>query len=146
MRVDAQLNWIDGERFVVSASSGHAIVVDSDRQRNTAAGPMEMVLMALCACTATDVVSILRKKREPFSNLEVRAEAQRAEQPPTVYTSIKLIFTVTGQVSRKAVEDAVRLSEEKYCSVSAMLKSTARITTEVHVHEHASMERESAKK
>lgn len=131
--VDAKLNWIDGERFVVSASSGHAMVVDSDRERNTAAGPMELVLMGLCACTATDVVSILRKKREPFSGLEVRAEAERAQQPPTVYTSIKLIFTVSGPASRKAVEDAVRLSEEKYCSVAAMLKSTARITTEIHL-------------
>ncbi|HLJ25400.1 MAG TPA: OsmC family protein [Candidatus Angelobacter sp.] len=128
---EAKLNWIDGERFVVSASSGHAIIVDADRQRNTAAGPMEMVLMGLCACTATDVVSILRKKREPFTALEVRAEAERASEPPTVYTRIKLIYTISGQVSRKAAEDAVRLSEEKYCSVSAMLKSTAKITTEI---------------
>jgi putative redox protein len=132
--VEAKLNWSDGERFVANASSGHAIVIDSDRQRNTAAGPMELVLMGLCACTATDVVSILRKKRESFTGLEVRAEAERAQQPPTVYTSIKLIYTVTGQASRKAVEDAVRLSEEKYCSVSAMLKCTARITTEIQVH------------
>jgi putative redox protein len=131
--VEAKLNWVDGERFVVSASSGHAIVVDSDRARNTAAGPMEMVLMGLCACTASDVVSILRKKREAVTALEVRAEAERAQHPPTVYTAIKLIYTVAGPVTRKAVEDAVRLSEEKYCSVSAMLKSTARITTEVHL-------------
>ena len=129
--VEAKLNWVDGERFMVSASSGHAIVVDSDRERNTAAGPMELVLMGLCACTATDVVSILRKKREPFTGLEVRAEAERAQHPPTVYTSIKLIYTVSGPVTRKAFEDAVRLSEEKYCGVTAMLKSTARITTEV---------------
>jgi putative redox protein len=144
--VEAHLNWIDGERFVVRASSGHAMVVDSDRQRNTAAGPMELVLMGLCACTATDVVSILHKKREPFSGVEVRAEAERAQQPPTVYTSIKLIFTVTGQVSRKAVEDAVRLSEEKYCSVAAMLKSTARISTEVHLKAQVSPGEELARK
>jgi putative redox protein len=142
--VEAKLKWVDGERFVVSASSGHAIVVDSDRERNTAAGPMELVLTGLCACTATDVVSILRKKREPFTALEVRAEAERAATPPTVYTAIKLIYAVSGQVSLKAVEDAVRLSEEKYCSVSAMLKSTVRITTEVRVI--AAMEREPAKK
>jgi len=146
MIVDAKLNWVDGERFVVSASSGHAIVVDSDRKRNTAPGPMELVLMGLCACTATDVVSILRKKRQPFSALEVRAEAERAQQPPTVYTSIKLIFTVTGPASRNAVEDAVRLSEEKYCSVSAMLKSTARITTEIHLVAKAHAGEELAKK
>jgi putative redox protein len=131
--VEAQATWTDGERFVANASSGHAIVIDSDRQRNTAAGPMEMVLMGLCACTATDVVSILRKKREPFVGVNVRAEAERATEAPTVYTSIKLIYTVSGQVSRKSVEDAVRLSEEKYCGVSAMLKCTAKIMTEVHV-------------
>ncbi len=142
--VEAKLNWVDGERFVVSASSGHAIVVDSDRARNTAAGPMELVLMGLCACTATDVVSILRKKREPFTGLEVRAEAERATTPPTVYSAIKLIYAVSGQVSIKAVEDAVRLSEEKYCGVAAMLKSTARITWEVRVI--AAGEREPAKK
>jgi putative redox protein len=133
MNVEAQVTWTDGERFVANASSGHAIVIDSDRQRNTAAGPMEMVLMGLCACTATDVVSILRKKRETFVGVHVKAEAVRATEPPTVYTSIKLIYTVSGQVSRKAVEDAVRLSEEKYCSVSAMLKCTAKIVTEVHL-------------
>jgi putative redox protein len=131
--VEAKLNWVDGERFVASASSGHALVIDSDRERNTAPGPMELVLLGLCSCTATDVVSILRKKREPFTGLEVRAEAERAEKPPTVYTAIKLIYTVTGQVSRKAVDDAVRLSEEKYCGVAAMLKCTARITTEIHL-------------
>lgn len=129
--VEAKLQWTDGERFVVAASSGHAIVVDADRQRNTAPGPMELVLMGLCSCTATDVVTILRKKREPMEGLEVRAEAERATEPPTVYTSIKLIYTVYGPVSHKAMEDAVRLSEEKYCGVAAMLKSTAAITAEI---------------
>ena len=131
--VEAKLNWIDGERFVAQASSGHAMVIDSDRERNTATGPMELVLLGLCGCTATDVVSILRKKREPFAGVEVRAEAERAKEAPTVYTAIKLIYTVSGVVSRKAVEDAVRLSEQKYCGVSAMLKCTAKISTEVHV-------------
>src|SRR5690348_17922382 len=97
MNVEAQVTWTDGERFVANASSGHGIVIDSDRERNTAAGPMEMVLMGLCACTATDVVSILRKKREPFVGVHVKAEAVRAEEPPTVYTSIKLIYTVSGK-------------------------------------------------
>ena len=131
--VEAQVTWTDGERFVGSASSGHALVIDADRQRNTAVGPMELVLLGLCSCTATDVVSILRKKREPFLGVHVRAEAERAKEPPTVYTSIKLIFTVSGQVSRKAAEDAVRLSEEKYCGVSAMLRPTVQITSEVRL-------------
>lgn len=136
--VEATLNWLEGERFVVSASSGHALVVDSDRKRNTAPGPMELVLMGLCACTATDVVSILKKKREPLATLSVHAEAERAAEPPTVYKKIKLVYTVSGKVARKSVEDAVRLSEQKYCSVSAMLKSTATITTEVRMTEAAS--------
>jgi putative redox protein len=133
MLVEAQATWADGERFVANASSGHAMIVDSDRKRNTASGPMELVLIGLCACTATDVVAILRKKRETFTGINVRAEAERATEAPTVYTSIKLIYTVTGKVTRKAAEDAVRLSEEKYCGVSAMLKKTARITTELHL-------------
>lgn len=89
---------------------------------------MELVLIGLCGCTASDVVSILRKKRELFTSLEVRAEADRAPEPPTVYTDIKLIYRVGGAVSKKAMEDAVRLSKEKYCSVSAMLQKTAKVT------------------
>ena len=89
---------------------------------------MELVLLALCGCTASDVVGILRKKREPFTGLEVRAAAERADGHPAVYASIHLTYSVRGQVSRKAMEDAVRLSKEKYCSVSAMLEKTAKIT------------------
>jgi len=131
--VTASAQWTDGERFVGIAGSKHALVIDSDRERNTAAGPMEIVLIGLCACTATDVVSILRKKREPFTSLEVRAEAERAKQPPTVYESIRLVYRVGGGVSRKALEDAVHLSKEKYCSVSAMLQKTATISFEIEL-------------
>jgi len=132
-QVTASARWTDGERFTGMASSGHALVIDADRQRNTASGPMELVLIGLCACTATDVVSILRKKREPFTGVEVRAEAERASEPPTVYTKIKLVYKISGEVSRKAAEDAVRLSKEKYCSVSAMLQKTAQITSEIEM-------------
>lgn len=131
--IEAKLRWVDGERFIVGASSGHAIVVDAESK--TAPSPMELVLMGLCACTATDVVSILRKKREPFTAVSVDAQAEKANEPPRVYTQIKLVYTVSGQVARKAVEDAVRLSEEKYCSVSAMLKKTADITTEIVIQQ-----------
>ena len=129
--VEAKAIRIGVEQFAVTATSGHAIVVDADRERNSAPSPMELVLMGLCACTATDVDIILRKKREPFTSLEVRAEAERAKESPQVYTSIKLVFTVGGKVSKKAVQDAVRLSDEKYCSVSAMLQKTAKITAEI---------------
>ena len=131
--VEAKATWIDQQRFTAQASSGHAIVVDGVKK--TANSPVELVLIGLCGCAGYDVASILRKKREPFTKLEVRAEAERAPEPPMVYTAIKLIYTVTGKVSRKALEDAVRLSEEKYCSVSAMLRKTAKITTEIEIHE-----------
>jgi putative redox protein len=94
---------------------------------------MELVLIALCGCTAYDVVSILHKKREPFTELSVSAEAEKAPTPPRVYTEIKLFYRVSGKVSRKAVEDAVRLSEEKYCSVAAMLSKTAKIAYEIEL-------------
>ncbi len=128
--VEATARWTDQERFLGIASSGHAIVIDAAKDK-TANSPMELVLIGLCGCTAYDVVSVLRKKREPFTSVEVHAEAQRAPDPPSVYTEIKLIYRVAGTVSRKAVEDAVQLSKNKYCSVSAMLQKTAKITVEI---------------
>ncbi|HXX00313.1 MAG TPA: OsmC family protein [Candidatus Acidoferrales bacterium] len=128
----AKVIWTDNERYVGEADSRHAIVMDTAAQK-TASTPMELVLIALCGCTASDVVGILRKKREPFTHLEVRAEGERAKGYPAVYTEIKLVYRIGGKVSRKAVEDAVRLSEEKYCSVSAMLQKTAKITFEIEI-------------
>jgi putative redox protein len=125
--IEAVLNWTDNDRFVGQASSRHAIVLDAGKEK-TANSPMEIVLLALCGCTASDVVGILRKKREPFTDLEVRAKGERADAYPAVYTAIHLTYIVHGQVSKKSMEDAVRLSKEKYCSVSAMLEKTAKIT------------------
>ncbi|MFZ0298677.1 MAG: OsmC family protein [Candidatus Sulfotelmatobacter sp.] len=125
----AKTTWIEKQRFTGVADSGHAIVVDGDKAAGNS--PMELILIGLCGCTGYDVVSILQKKREPFTSLEVRAQAERAAEPPSVYTEIKLTYRVGGTVSHKGVEDAVRLSKEKYCSVSAMLEKTAKITTEI---------------
>jgi putative redox protein len=125
----AKTTWIEKQRFEGVADSGHSIVVDGDKAAGNS--PMELVLIGLCGCTGYDVVSILQKKREPLASLEVRAQAERAADPPSVYTEIKLVYRVGGKVSRKAVEDAVRLSKEKYCSVSAMLAKTAKITAEI---------------
>ena len=126
---EAKTTWIEKQRFDGIASSGHSIVVDGDKTSGNS--PMELVLIGLCGCTGYDVVSILQKKREPLTTLEVRAQAERAVDPPSVYTEIKLTYRIGGKVSRKAVEDAVRLSKEKYCSVSAMLGKTAKITTAI---------------
>ena len=126
--LEATAIWSDGDRFVGSATSRHAIVTDAAADKS-APSPMELVLIGLCGCTASDVLSILRKKRQPFTALEVRAQAERAPDPPQVFTSIRLTYRVKGTVEHKAMADAVRLSQEKYCSVSAMLQKTARITT-----------------
>ena len=123
---EAKALWTHAQQFVGDASSGHAVVMDGDKK--SAASPMELVLIALCGCTGYDVVSILGKKREPFTSVEVRARAERATDPPSVFTEIHLVYRVGGKVSHKAVEDAVRLSEEKYCSVAGMLGKTAKIT------------------
>jgi putative redox protein len=128
--VEASALWTDRERFVGQASSGHALVVDAGAEKS-AASPVELVLIGLCGCTASDVVGILRKKREPFTTLEVRAVAERSEEFPKVFTHIRLIYRVGGNVTHKAMEDAVRLSEEKYCSVSAMLEKSAKIELEI---------------
>jgi putative redox protein len=126
----ASAAWTDHDRFLATATSGHALVLDAGEVKS-AASPMELVLIGLCGCTASDVVTILRKKREPFTSLEVRAEAERAAAPPKIFTRIHLVYRIGGQVSKKAAEDAVRLSKEKYCSVSAMLQQSAKITAEI---------------
>lgn len=130
---EAKVTWVEEQRFIGESNSSHSIVVDGDKK--TGNTPMELVLIGLCGCTGYDVASILNKKREPFTSLMVRAEAERAAEPPTVYVAIKLVYRVRGKVSRKAVEDAVRLSKEKYCSVSAMLEKTANITSEIEYEE-----------
>ncbi len=132
--IEAKTIWTDQDRFVGEASSGHALVIDTG-QVKTASTPIELVLMALCGCTASDVVGILRKKREPFTGLEVAAKAERAEEHPKVFTQIKLIYRVRGKVAHKSMEDAVRLSKEKYCSVSAILEKTAKIEFEIEYSE-----------
>jgi putative redox protein len=132
--ISARVLWTDNERYIGDSTSRHAIAMDTAKEK-TANSPMELVLIALCGCTASDVVGILRKKREPFTGLEVSAEGERAPGYPAVYTEIKLKYRVNGKVSHKAMEDAVRLSKEKYCSVSAMLEKTAKIRVEIEYSE-----------
>ena len=124
----AEVKWIQGEQFVATSPSGHGLVVDSDRQSNKAPGPMELVLMALGACTATDVVIVLRKKRQNLEALEVVCSGERASEPPTVWTKIEILYRLRGKLDEAAVKHAIELSEEKYCSVSAMLKKTVKVT------------------
>jgi putative redox protein len=124
----ASVKWIGEEKFVAASPSGHAIVVDSDRQTNSAPGPMELVLMALGACTATDIVIVMKKKRQKLEMLEVICSGERATEPPTVWTKLEILYRLRGELDDAAVKHAIELSEEKYCSVAAMLKKTAKIS------------------
>lgn len=124
----ASVRWIGEEKFVSVSPSGHAIAIDSDRVSNTAPGPMDLVLMALGACTATDIVSILKKKRQKLESLEVICSGERAADPPRVWTKVEVLYRLRGKLDESAVKRAIELSETKYCSVSAMLQKTATLT------------------
>ncbi len=124
----AQVRWVIHEQFLALTPSGHAVPLDSDRQSNTAPGPMELLLVALGACTATDVVAILAKKRQKLEGLEVIVSGERAAEPPAVWIRLEIVYKLRGQLDEKAVRDAIELSENKYCSVAAMLRKTAHVS------------------
>ncbi len=124
----ATVKWIGEQKFLGINPSGHSVALDSDRESNKAPGPMELLLVALGACTATDVVIILEKKRQKLDALEVIASGERAADPPTVWTKLELLYRLRGRLDEAAVKHAIELSEEKYCSVAAMLKKTATLT------------------
>jgi putative redox protein len=127
----AHSEWKQGKIFEGIAENGNTVQFDADPAHAHGPSPMEAVLMALCGCTSVDVVSILEKKRQPLTGLRVTAVATQAETAPRVFTHIKLTYAVRGQLSRKAVEDAVSLSKDKYCSVSKMLEKAAKIEYEI---------------
>ncbi len=123
----SSVTWKSETTFDGLSESNHKIPLDGDAAHALGASPMEVVLMGLCGCTAIDVVNILRKKREPFTGLTVSATAEQASNPPKVFTHVKLTYRVSGAVSHKAMEDAVHLSETKYCSVVGMISKTATV-------------------
>jgi putative redox protein len=111
--------------------------MDSDRDSNRGPGPMELLLVALGACSATDVVGILKKKRQSLTGLAVELAGERAPEPPRVWTKIKIHFRVTGKgIDPRAVAHAIDLSRSKYCSVAATLAKTAQIDWTHAIEEH----------
>jgi putative redox protein len=122
----ATITWKGEQRFAAMGKSGHEVVFDSESK--TAVGPMEMVLMALGACTATDIVLILGKKRQNLEALEVVCSGERSADPPRVWVKLDVLFRVRGKVEEAAMQRAMELTREKYCSVAAMLKKTAEMT------------------
>ena len=125
---EARVRWVEEERFLAATPSGHLVPFDADRETNLAPGPMEMLLAALGSCTATDVVTILKKIRQPLAGLEVIVRGERATTPPAVWTKLEIHYRVLGRgLEEKAVRDAIELSESKYCSVAAMLRQAASV-------------------
>ena len=128
----ARIKWVDDAMFVAESGSGHAVVIDGPPDgggRNMGVRPMELLLMGTGACSAYDVLLILRKGRHAVSDCVCEVSAERAEGVPAVFTKIHLQFTVTGAGLReRTVQRAVELSAEKYCSASIMLGKTAEIT------------------
>jgi len=141
----ARIKWNEGVSFVAETGSGHAIVVDGAPDaggRNLGPRPMELVLAGTAACTAFDVVWILKKARHPIIDCVVEAEAERAPQDPKVFTRIHFVYRVSGPNLKPAqVERAVKLSKEKYCSATLMLAKTATITFEIVLDQDASGQR-----
>ena len=136
---ETKATWTGGLRFVYTSASGHALVSDAPTTvggGGTATTPMELLLLGLIGCTGVDVASILQGMREHFTGLEVTATAERAEEHPRVYKRIHLTYIVTGDVNEKKLKRAIRLSETKYCSASAMLAKTAEITSDFEIRGH----------
>src|SRR5262249_4009664 len=124
----ATIQWIGAQKFVAFGPSGHAVPIDADRSTNTAPGPMELLLLALGACTGTDVVTILEKKRQKLQSLAIICSGARAPAPPRVRHNPASLSRPRGDLDKAAVEHAIQLSEQKYCSVSATLQKTASLT------------------
>jgi putative redox protein len=133
----ARVRWAEQASFVVESGSGHAVVIDGAPEaggRNVGMRPMEMLLGGAAACTAFDVVFILKRARQPIADCVVDAEAERAPVEPKVFKRIHLKYAVAGRgLDPHQVERAVRLSKEKYCSATIMLAPTVEITYEVRV-------------
>src|SRR6478752_7440062 len=133
----ARVKWVEQVSFVAETGSGHAVVVDGAPEaggRNLGMRPMELVLAGAAACTAFDVVWILKKARQPVSDCVVEAAAERAPAEPKVFTRIHLSYAVAGRgLDSRQVERAVSLSKEKYCSATIMLAHSVEITYDVRI-------------
>jgi len=135
----ARIKLVDGMTFIAESETGHGVVVDAAPDiggRNLGARPMELVLMGTGACTAIDVVLILRKARQPVTDCVVEMSADRAAEDPKVFTRIHMHYVVTGKgLSQAQVERAIRLSKDKYCSATKMLEGTVDVTFDHEVRE-----------
>ncbi len=139
MTANTVLRWLpDGKRFVSTDSSGHSVTM-STPDENFGMKPSELILSALAGCTSVDVVEILAKKKTPLSHLEVVVNGEQDSDPPWAFRKIHLLFRLKGSgLTEKNVQQAIELSEEKYCSVAASLRGVVEITTSFEILEDQS--------
>lgn len=133
---NANITWVQDMQFVAASDTGHAIVMDSAPEvggHDSAARPMEVLLMGLLGCTAMDVISILKKKRQPLQGFKIFASGERAAEHPKKYTKIHLEYVAYGDVDLKALERAVELSETTYCGAIATVRGVAEVTSSCRV-------------
>ncbi len=136
--VKALVRFVSDDLFLGVTPSGHAMALDTDSQRSTAPSPVELLLVALGSCTATDVASILTKKRQQVTSYIVEVSGQRRDEYPRKYTSMKVHHIFTGRaISPRAVAHAIELSETKYCSVAATLRPTVEIQSSFEIIEES---------
>lgn len=132
----AVVSYAGDDLFVAVTPSGHAQVLDTNGERRSAASPLELLLIALGGCTAVDVVSILKKKRERVTDYRVEVRGLRRDEHPRAYTRLEVRHVVRGRgLSEKAVAQAIELSETKYCSVAATLRPAAEIVSTYEIVE-----------
>jgi len=128
-----RVKWVDGLRFVATDSAGHSIVLDSTKTgggEGSGFTPLQSLLAALGACTGIDIVDILRKERQQIDDVDVIVSGQRVKEPPQVYSEIHIEYRIKGRdVNEKALQRTIGLSEEKYCSVGAMLRAKAKVSS-----------------
>lgn len=126
MTVKALLKWTDGLQFVARAGQGPAVILDSS-DGASGASPMQLVLMGVAGCTAIDIIVIMKKKRIQLSNFEVIIAGEQAQENPKRYTRMHITYKLTGKgIKPKAVEQAIQLSETKYCSAMASVNATVK--------------------
>jgi putative redox protein len=128
-----KVKWIDGLRFVATDSAGHSLVLDASGKsggESSGFSPMQLLLIALGGCTGMDVVHIMRKQRQQVNGLEILVSGKRVKEPPRVYNNIRVEYKIKGKdIGENAVQRAIQLSEDKYCSVGATLRAKAKLTS-----------------
>ena len=133
---EATIRWVEGMQFIAQADSGHAIIMDASEEvggHDSAARPMEVLLMGLLGCTAMDVLSVLKKKRQPVRGFKIFATGERADEHPRYYRKIHLEYVAYGDVAPEALRRSIELSEEKYCGAMATVRGVAEITRSYRV-------------